>query len=416
MGELTRIAGQCDGLRCDMAMLVLPEVFERTWGPRAPLFWPTATQRVRERVAGFTFMAEVYWDMEWTTQQQGFDYAYDKKLYDRLREHHAGPVRGHLHAGLDYQDKLARFLENHDESRAAATFSPEVHRAAAAITFLSPGLRFFHQGPFEGRMKRISPHLGRGPNESVNKEVQSFYDRLLAVLRQPVVREGQWQLLECTPGWEGNGTHDGIIAFAWQGSAGERSIVAVNYAPIISETVLAGFKAVIGILGCNLAWAIVDGVMYVLTAHFERGRLARLGREVLAASSDAEALQRIASELDDRLETVTTAEQGAQIHRWALENLRRQDHKPPRLCRQDVLGGIAIAVLIVLATLPVVVPYLVIPDAEFAVRISNLIALTELFLLGMWWGRMVGHSPLRVASGLTLIGLVLVLVAIVLGG
>ena len=164
IGELVKIAGQCDGVRCDMAMLVLPDVFERTWGQRAPLFWPTATQRVRERVPGFLFMAEVYWDLEWTLQQQGFDYAYDKRLYDRLREGHARPVREHFHAGLDYQNKLARFLENHDEPRAAATFSLEVHQAAAVISFLSPGLRFFHQGQFEGRKKRISPHLVRGPN------------------------------------------------------------------------------------------------------------------------------------------------------------------------------------------------------------------------------------------------------------
>ena len=166
IGELVKIAGQCDGVRCDMAMLVLPDVFERTWGQRAPLFWPTATQRVRERVPGFLFMAEVYWDLEWTLQQQGFDYAYDKRLYDRLRERHARPVREHFHAGLDYQNKLARFLENHDEPRAAATFPPGVHEAAAVITFLSPGLRFFHQGQFEGRKKRISPHLCRGPGRT----------------------------------------------------------------------------------------------------------------------------------------------------------------------------------------------------------------------------------------------------------
>src|SRR5688572_23507044 len=176
-GELLRIAGQCDGLRCDMAMLVLPEVFERTWGARAPLFWPTATRKVRERHPGFCFMAEVYWDLEWTLQQQGFDYAYDKRLYDRLREGHARPVREHLYAGLDYQDKLARFLENHDEPRVAATFATDVHEAAAVITYLTPGLRFFHQGQFLGYKKRISPHLGRGPDEPTDQELAKFYDR-----------------------------------------------------------------------------------------------------------------------------------------------------------------------------------------------------------------------------------------------
>lgn len=228
-GELLKIAGQCDGLRCDMAMLVLPEVFERTWGRRAPLFWPTATQRVRQRVPSFTFMAEVYWGLEWTLQQQGFDYAYDKRLYDRLREHHARPVREHFLAGLDYQDKLARFLENHDEPRAAAVFAPDIHQAAAVLTFLSPGLRFFHQGQLEGRRKRISPHLCRGPDEPVDERLRHFYDKLLDVLRLPAFRDGQWQLLQCTPAWDGNWTHDCFIVFAWQGT-GERIVVAVNYA------------------------------------------------------------------------------------------------------------------------------------------------------------------------------------------
>jgi hypothetical protein len=230
-GELLRIAGQCDGVRCDMAMLVLPDVFERTWGRRAPLFWPETTARVRDRVPGFCFMAEVYWDLEWTMQQQGFDYAYDKRLYDRLRDGHARPVREHFHAGLDYQDKLARFLENHDEPRAAATFSPEIHRVAAVITLLSPGLRFLHDGQFEGRRKRISPHLVRGPVEPVDAELQQFYDGLLSVLRLPVVRQGRWQLLECVPAWDGNGSVDGFLAFGWQ-APGERDLlVTANYAP-----------------------------------------------------------------------------------------------------------------------------------------------------------------------------------------
>jgi len=230
MKELVKIAGQCDGARCDMAMLVLPEVFERTWGIRAQPFWPQVTERVRKQVPGFCFMAEVYWDLEWTLQQQGFDYTYDKRLYDRLREGHARPVREHFLAGLDYQNKLARFLENHDEPRAAATFPPEVHEAAAAITFLSPGLRFFHQGQFEGRKKRISPHLCRGPEEPIDQKMKEFYDRLLSVLRYPIVRNGQWQLLECIPAWEGNWTWDCFVAFAWQGLDGERLLVAVNYA------------------------------------------------------------------------------------------------------------------------------------------------------------------------------------------
>jgi hypothetical protein len=175
-------------------------------------------------------MAEVYWDLEWTLQQQGFDYTYDKRLYDRLREGHPRPVREHLCAAPDYQDRMARFLENHDEPRAAATFAPGVHEAAAVVTFLSPGLRFFHQGQFEGRLKRISPHLVRAPIEPPNEALRQFYDQLLSVLRLPAVRDGHWHLLECVPAWDGNGSFDGFIAWTWQTSGAERIVAVVNYA------------------------------------------------------------------------------------------------------------------------------------------------------------------------------------------
>jgi len=230
IGELQKISRQCDGVRCDMAMLVVPEVFRRTWGIDIQPFWPEATRRVREHTPGFTFMAEVYWDMEWELVQQGFDYAYDKRLYDRLRGGGARPVREHLLAGRDYQNHMARFLENHDEPRAAAAFPPDMHKAAAAITFLSPGLRFFHQGQFEGRMKRISPHLVRGPEEPVDKKLEAFYKRLLDVLRLPALRDGSWQLLDCAQAWAGNGSADDFIAWTWKGPDGRRLLVAVNYA------------------------------------------------------------------------------------------------------------------------------------------------------------------------------------------
>jgi hypothetical protein len=235
IGELLRISDECDGVRCDMAMLLLPNVFERTWHRRSGPFWSCATKRVRERVPDFHFMAEVYWDLEWTMQQQGFDYAYDKRLYDRLREGHAHPVREHLRAGLDFQDKLSRFIENHDEPRAADTFTLKMHEAAAIVTFLSPGLRFFHQGQFEGRKKRLSPHLVRAPLEAVNNGLMQFYQRVLAVLRLPIVREGEWHLLECASAWGGNSSCDNFVAFSWEAVTGERLLVTVNYADAESQ-------------------------------------------------------------------------------------------------------------------------------------------------------------------------------------
>jgi glycosidase len=228
--ELIAIAGKCDGVRCDMAMLLLPEIFQRTWGVTPEPFWPKATAAVHERYPAFTFMAEVYWDLEWNLQQQGFDYCYDKRLYDRLREGHVRPIRDHLFAGLDYQDKLARFLENHDEPRAASEFPSPQHQAAAVITFLSPGLRFFHQGQFEGARVHVPTHLCRGPAEPTNPEIANFYARLMWVLKSEAFRDGAWQEIQPQLAWRGNWTSDCLVAYAWVGREGSRNVVVVNYA------------------------------------------------------------------------------------------------------------------------------------------------------------------------------------------
>ncbi len=238
--ELGQVADRCDGVRCDMAMLLLPDVIRKTWGdlarpadgsaPVDALFWPDAIASVRARRPEFVFMAEVYWDLEWALQQQGFDYTYDKRLYDRLHQQDAGPVRGHLHADADFQRKSVRFLENHDEPRAAAEFPPDVHRAAAVVTFFAPGLRFFHDGQLEGRRVRTSVHLGRRVPEPVDLPVRAFYLRLLECLKRPEVRGGRWQLLDCTEAWPGNQTWDRYLAFWWEDAAG-RLLAVVNFSP-----------------------------------------------------------------------------------------------------------------------------------------------------------------------------------------
>lgn len=235
--ELMRISQQCEGVRCDMAMLVLPDVFERTWSKPTPRFWTDVINEVRKNRPEFCFMAEAYWDREWSLQQEGFDYAYDKRLYDRLRDGDAASVRDHLRADMGYQSKLTRFIENHDEPRAAATFSLSQHKAAAIITYLSPGLRFFHQGQFEGRTKRISPHLVRAPEESVNAELFAFYTQLLSLLQHPVFRDGKWQLLEALPAWDSNWTNECFVAFEWD-LCGTTMVVVINYASNQSQCYL----------------------------------------------------------------------------------------------------------------------------------------------------------------------------------
>jgi hypothetical protein len=239
--ELLRIADQCDGLRCDMAMLVQPDVFDRTWagappppdgGARTPgSFWRGAIARVRERRPDFTFLAEVYWDREWELQQEGFDFTYDKRLTDRLRAGAGRPVRDHLKADAAYQDRSARFLENHDEERAAAAFPSDVHRAAAVIAFLVPGLRFFHQGQREGRRVHVSMHDAHRPAEPIDRELAAFYDRLLPIVGRPEVHDGAWRLWTCRPAWDGDRTWEDMIVFSW--TLGERRLLAcVNYAAV----------------------------------------------------------------------------------------------------------------------------------------------------------------------------------------
>jgi hypothetical protein len=182
-------------------------------------------------------MAEVYWDLEWTLQQEGFDYTYDKRLYDRLREGHARPVRDHFRADVNFQRRSARFLENHDEPRAAAVFPTAIHQAAATLTFLCPGLRFFHQGQMDGLTRKIPVHISRGPIEAVDPDLHEFYDRLLECLRHPAV-ESEWRLLECTAAWDGNWTWDCYIGFAWRGADQTALIAVVNYAPNQSQCYL----------------------------------------------------------------------------------------------------------------------------------------------------------------------------------
>jgi hypothetical protein len=237
---LEAIAGQCDGVRCDMAMLLLPDVIARTWGARAqpadgsaPVddsFWPTARARVRRLQAGFVLLAEAYWGLESRLQREGFDATYDKVLYDRLRAQDAGAVHAHLLADPEGQRRSVRFLENHDEPRAAAVFPPAVHRAAAVLAYFSPGWRFFHDGQLAGRRVPTSVHLRRRAPEPLDLAVHAFYARLLACLRRPAGCAGQWRLLDVRAAWDGNPTGERFVAFALDGG-GQRLLVCVNYGP-----------------------------------------------------------------------------------------------------------------------------------------------------------------------------------------
>ena len=231
METVSSIADQCDGVRCDMAMLVMNDIFQRTWGDRAGSrpageFWPEVIGAVRASHPGFLFMAEAYWDLEWELQQQGFDFCYDKKLYDRLEHGPAENVRLHLCADLAYQERLVRFIENHDEPRAAAIFSPEKARAAAVLATTLPGAVLLHEGQFEGRKVRLPVFLARRPDEPPDAEVRAFYATLLGAIEKEGLRNGEWRLCD-REGWADNQSCLNIVAWSWK-QENARHLVVVN--------------------------------------------------------------------------------------------------------------------------------------------------------------------------------------------
>ena len=230
---LTDIAGQCDGIRCDMAMLMTNQVFARTWSGRtgpapAAEFWPDVLGQLRGRHPDTVMIAEAYWDMEWELQQQGFDFCYDKRLYDRIIEADASAVRDHLRADLAYQSRLLRFGENHDEPRIASRLGPEAGRAAAVAIAALPGATLWHEGQFEGRRVRPPVFLARRPDEPLDADLADWYHRLLAAVAGYQVRAGEWRLLEAE-GWPDNQSCRNLVAWSWAGEeAGDRHVVVIN--------------------------------------------------------------------------------------------------------------------------------------------------------------------------------------------
>ena len=228
---LSGIGAQCDGVRCDMAMLVTNDVFGRTWGERAgpaPAgdFWPEVLGRVKERHPRMTFVAEVYWDLEAELRRQGFDHCYDKRLYDRLVHEDAGSVAEHLRADLGYQRGLVRFLENHDEPRAAATLGTAKERAAAVLVATLPGAALWHEGQFTGRRVHLPVFLTRRPEEPPDTRLRTFFERLLATVRDSGLRHGDWRALTAS-GWPDNGSFRGLVAFC-RTTPSRRHVVVVN--------------------------------------------------------------------------------------------------------------------------------------------------------------------------------------------
>jgi hypothetical protein len=172
------------------------------------------------------FTAEAYWDLEWQLQQLGFDYCYDKRLYDRLLQDEPADVRGHLEDDLTYQQHLLRFTENHDEPRAAFELGPAALRAAAVTIATLPGATLWHEGQFDGWRIHVPVLLGRRPVEPDDTPLREFHLRLVGLAHR--VRRGTWAPCEAT-GWPDNTTWMQLLSWCWT-DAGERTLVVVNHA------------------------------------------------------------------------------------------------------------------------------------------------------------------------------------------
>ena len=231
---LLDIADQCDGVRCDMAMLMLDDVFERTWR-RPPLpepYWREVTRRVRDKRPEFVFLAEAYWDREGDLVEQGIDYCYDKRLYDRLLGGDAASLRAHLVADPEWQARLVRFIENHDEPRAVDVFPPRRLRAAAVALMTLPGVLLLHEEQLTGPRLRLPVQLARRPVEPVDEDLAAWWHDLLE--RTQEVRVGEWRLLDVT-GWPDNQSCERIVAWRWRDH-----VVAINFSDERADGLVSG--------------------------------------------------------------------------------------------------------------------------------------------------------------------------------
>ena len=236
---LLNIADLCDGVRCDMAMLMTNKVFQKTWGKKAvdvpdKDFWEEIIPAIKQEHPNFIFIAEVYWDMEWELQQLGFDFCYDKRLYERLLYDNVNAIKDHLKAEWTFQSKLVRFIENHDELRAIVKFGEEKSLAAAIIATTLPGVRLIHEGQMYGCKIKLPVQLKRRPFEEKNSYILDFYLNLLKAIPSQEFKNPNWSLCEVEPITKDDDSFSNIISYLWWENNNYR-LVVVNYSPNYSK-------------------------------------------------------------------------------------------------------------------------------------------------------------------------------------
>lgn len=230
----------------------------------------------------FVWLAEVYWDLEWRMQELGFQFTYDKRLYDRLMEASIGQVRAHLAADIGYQSKLGRFLENHDEPRCAAVFPSERIAAVATLLATLPGMRFYHHGQLDGKKTFVPMPLAKAQPETADQQIRELYEQLLRFTDAEVFHAGEWKLLEVQAA--GDDTFQDLIAYRWRHQAESRLIV-VNLGHRTAQGKVQ--EAAVGVSQNCLFCDLLDGREYLR----ERADIDRDGLYVRLAPNQAHAFE-----------------------------------------------------------------------------------------------------------------------------
>ncbi|HEY1169972.1 MAG TPA: alpha-amylase family glycosyl hydrolase [Verrucomicrobiae bacterium] len=235
--KLFRVAQLCDGVRCDMAMLVLNDIFADTWKHFSngqltlPIeFWTDAITQVRQQHPDFLFLAEAYWGRETQLQQLGFNFTYDKNFLDHVAHRETNKLQAHLHRENAVQTRSTHFLENHDEPRIAAQLEEPAQKAAALLWLALPGMKLLYEGQMEGQRAHLPVQLWRRPEEPTNTSLRAFYEKLFSLRQTTALKDGTHRIPESLPAWEGNPSHQNLFVIIWQKNADEFELIAVNYA------------------------------------------------------------------------------------------------------------------------------------------------------------------------------------------
>jgi hypothetical protein len=185
---------------------------------------------------------------------------------------------------------------------------------------------------------------------------------------------------------------------------------------VIQEGREAVGEMLVAILGCNVAWGIIDGGMFIMTRMFDRSLTARLVSAVRQAASDGQAAAILRGEFEPRFELITTASTRDLLYMDVLQHVRATEPAPVGLTRADIYGAIASFLLVFLSTVPAVIPFLIFGEMRFALRVSNGLLLSLLFLTGYGWARRTGARPWVAGCSMLLFGSVLVAIAMAFGG